>query len=129
MPHHQLIQNNAELFNAEKGKYSNNRFDPFHKGRKHQTARFIPFENFESIRPDDLHPSKISKAPDHEIYILRKFRKHQIGQFVPFENFEDTRPGDLYRSKISKALCCMDWMILQIPGVKILKNVAAGKVQ
>ena len=81
MQHHQPIQNNAELFNAEKGKYTNNRFDPFPKG--------------ESTRPHDLYPSKISKASDRMIYTLRKFRRHQIMRFIYFENFESTKSQDL----------------------------------
>lgn len=77
MLHHQPIQNNAELFNAEKGKYIDN--------------ELILFTKAESFSSHDLYSSKISKAPDRMIYTLRKYRKHQIGKFIPFENFEGSK--------------------------------------
>ena len=81
MQHHQPIQNNTEIFNAEKGKYTDNGLTLFPKA--------------ESFSPHNLYPSKISKVPDHNIYILRKFRKYQTRRFIPFEKFESTKLQDL----------------------------------
>ena len=78
-------------------------FSIHRKFREHQIRRFMPFENFESTKSEELYPSKISKASNRKNYTIRKIREHQIRRIISFENFESIKSEELYPSKISKA--------------------------